>query len=86
MWSAPFVAAVAAIAYFLLRRGATPALRPGPAPSEERRPAPERAPTPAKKAEPATPVAWFGKAEAALGLPSMEAEQILGFYRKAAFG
>ena len=37
----------------------------------------------AAKAEPANPVAWFGKAEAALGLPSMEAEQILGFYRKA---
>ena len=37
----------------------------------------------AAKADPANPVAWFGKAEAALGLPQMEAEQILSFYKKA---
>jgi tetratricopeptide (TPR) repeat protein len=37
----------------------------------------------AAKADPKNPVAWFGKAEAALGLPKMEAEEILTFYKKA---
>src|SRR3989442_6748088 len=37
----------------------------------------------ASKADPKNPVAWFGKAEAALGLPQMEAEVILTCYKKA---
>ena len=37
----------------------------------------------ASKADPKNPVAWFGKAEAALGLPQMEAEDILACYKKA---
>jgi len=37
----------------------------------------------ASKADPKNPVAWFGKAEAALGLPKMEADEILSFYKKA---
>ena len=37
----------------------------------------------AAKADPKNPVAWFGKAEAALGLPKMEADDILACYKKA---
>ncbi len=37
----------------------------------------------AAKADPKNPVAWFGKAESALGLPQMEAAEILGFSKKA---
>ncbi|SRR6266540_2276049 len=37
----------------------------------------------AAKADPKNPVAWFGKAEAALGMPQMEAEEILACYKKA---
>src|SRR5438093_4828459 len=37
----------------------------------------------AAKTDPKNPVAWFGKAEAALGLPQMEAEVILTCYKKA---
>ncbi len=37
----------------------------------------------AANADPKNPVAWFWKAEAALGMPSVEADQILGFYKKA---
>jgi len=29
------------------------------------------------------PTAWFGKAESALGVPKIEADQIVGFYKKA---
>lgn len=37
----------------------------------------------AAKADPSNPVAWFGKAEAALGLPQIEAADILTCYKKA---
>jgi tetratricopeptide (TPR) repeat protein len=37
----------------------------------------------ATKADPANAVAFFGKAEAALGVPKVEAEEILGLYKKA---
>ncbi len=35
------------------------------------------------KADPESSVAYFGKAEAALGVPKVEAEEILGLYKKA---
>ena len=37
----------------------------------------------AAKADVKNPVAWFGKAESALGLPNMEPDEILSFYKKA---
>jgi len=37
----------------------------------------------AVKADPKNPVAYFGKAEAALGVPKVEAEEILALYKKA---
>jgi Tfp pilus assembly protein PilF len=37
----------------------------------------------AAKADPKNPVAWFGKAESALGLPGMEAADVLSCYKKA---
>jgi len=37
----------------------------------------------AAKEDPKNPVAWFGKAESALGLPKIEAADILSFYKKA---
>lgn len=37
----------------------------------------------AAKLDPKSPVAHFGKAEAALGIPTMEADAILASYRKA---
>ena len=37
----------------------------------------------ATKADPANPVGYFGKAEAALGVPKAEAEEILALYKKA---
>ncbi len=37
----------------------------------------------ATKADPSNAVAFFGKAESALGVPKVEAEEILGFYKKA---
>lgn len=37
----------------------------------------------ATKADPKSAVAHFGKAEAALGVPKVEAEEILGLYKKA---
>jgi tetratricopeptide (TPR) repeat protein len=37
----------------------------------------------ATKADPTNAVAFFGKAEAALGVPRVEAEEILGLYKKA---
>ncbi len=37
----------------------------------------------ATKADPKNAVAFFGKAEAALGVPKAEAEEVLGLYRKA---
>ncbi len=37
----------------------------------------------ATKADPSNAVAYFGKAEAALGVPKVEAEEILGLYKKA---
>lgn len=37
----------------------------------------------ATKADPTNAVAFFGKAEAALGVPKVEAEEILGLYKKA---
>lgn len=37
----------------------------------------------ATKADPVNAVAFFGKAEAALGMPKVEAEEILGLYKKA---
>jgi len=37
----------------------------------------------AAKADLKNPVAWFGKAEAALGLPKIEPDEILSFYKKA---
>ena len=37
----------------------------------------------ATKADPTNAVAFFGKAEAALGVPKVEPEEILGLYRKA---
>jgi len=37
----------------------------------------------ATKSDPTNAVAFFGKAEAALGVPKVEPEEILGLYRKA---
>jgi tetratricopeptide (TPR) repeat protein len=37
----------------------------------------------ATKLEASNAVAWFGKAESALGMPKIEADQIVGFYKKA---
>ena len=37
----------------------------------------------ATKLDPKNPIAYFGKAESALGLPTEDAEHILGWYRKA---
>src|SRR5712692_1939320 len=37
----------------------------------------------ATKTDPANAVAFFGKAEAALGVPKVEAEEILALYKKA---
>lgn len=37
----------------------------------------------ATKADPSNAVAFFGKAESALGVPKVEAEEILGLYKKA---
>jgi len=37
----------------------------------------------ATKADPRSAIAFFGKAEAALGVPKVEAEEILGLYKKA---
>ncbi|TLZ80828.1 MAG: tetratricopeptide repeat protein, partial [Methanobacteriota archaeon] len=37
----------------------------------------------ATKADPSNAIAFFGKAEAALGVPKVEAEEILGLYKKA---
>jgi len=37
----------------------------------------------ATKADPKNAVAFFGKAEAALGVPKAEAEEVLGLYKKA---
>jgi tetratricopeptide (TPR) repeat protein len=37
----------------------------------------------ATKADPKDPVAFFGKAESALGVPKVEAEEILALYKKA---
>src|SRR2546427_13207613 len=37
----------------------------------------------ATKADPTNAVAFFGKAEAALGVPNVEPEGILGLYKKA---
>ena len=37
----------------------------------------------AAKADPKNPVAHFGKAEAALGVPKVEAEEIIALYKKA---
>ena len=37
----------------------------------------------ATKADPANAVAFFGKAEAALGVPKVEPDEILGLYKKA---
>jgi tetratricopeptide (TPR) repeat protein len=37
----------------------------------------------ATKADPRNAIAFFGKAEAALGVPKVEAEEILGLYKKA---
>ena len=37
----------------------------------------------ATKADPTNAVAFFGKAEAALGVPKVEPEEILGLYKKA---
>ncbi|HYY48702.1 MAG TPA: hypothetical protein VFA17_08480 [Thermoplasmata archaeon] len=37
----------------------------------------------ATKADPSNAVAFFGKAEAALGVPKVEAEEILALYKKA---
>ena len=37
----------------------------------------------ATKLEAGNAIAWFGKAESSLGIPKMEAEQIVTFYRKA---
>jgi tetratricopeptide (TPR) repeat protein len=37
----------------------------------------------ASKADPKNSVAFFGKAESALGVPKVEAEEILGLYKKA---
>lgn len=37
----------------------------------------------ATKADPQNAVAFFGKAEAALGVPNVEADEIMGFYKKA---
>ncbi|HYS71316.1 MAG: hypothetical protein E6K10_00045 [Methanobacteriota archaeon] len=37
----------------------------------------------AAKEDPKNPVAWFGKAESALGLPQMEPDDILACYKKA---
>ena len=37
----------------------------------------------AVKMQPDNATAWFGKAESALGMPKIEAENIAGFYRKA---
>lgn len=37
----------------------------------------------AAKEDPSNAVAFFGKAEAALGVPKVEAEEVLGLYKKA---
>ncbi len=37
----------------------------------------------ATKSQPNDATAWFGKAESSLGMPKIEAENIVGFYKKA---
>src|SRR5207247_9239055 len=37
----------------------------------------------ATKADPASALAFFGKAEAALGVPKVEPDEIMGLYKKA---
>jgi len=37
----------------------------------------------ATKLKPEDAIAWFGKAESALGVPKIEADQIVGFYKKS---
>jgi len=37
----------------------------------------------ATKIEPKNSLAWFGKAEASLGIPKIDGEQIIIFYKKA---
>jgi len=37
----------------------------------------------ATKLQPSNATAWFGRAESALGMPKIEAENIVGYYKKA---